>query len=196
MSNKQRDDKQVIIQTERMQTDDAYIYKTMQESPEKGLRLIMGKYGETVYWHTRRLLVSHDDAQDATQETFVKVFRSFASLKEPSAMRSWIYRIATNEALRLIDKNKAPRELLESIDDGKADVAADSYTDYTDLEAVKLQKAILSLPAKQQAVFNMRYYDDMDYRQIAEATGTTLSTVKVNYHLAKEKIIKYMNSNC
>ena len=111
-------------------------------------------------------------------------------------MRSWIYRIATNEALRLIDRNKAPRELLESIDDGKADVAADSYTDYTDLEAVKLQKAILSLPAKQQAVFNMRYYDDMDYRQIAEATGTTLSTVKVNYHLAKEKIIKYMNSNC
>ncbi len=196
MSNKQRDNKQVTIQTERMQTDDAYIYKAMQESPEKGLRLIMDKYGETVYWHTRRLLVSHDDAQDATQETFVKVFRSFASLKEPSAMRSWIYRIATNEALRLIDKNKAPRELLESIDDGKADVAADSYTDYTDLEAVKLQKAILSLPAKQQAVFNMRYYDDMDYRQIAEATGTTLSTVKVNYHLAKEKIIKYMNSNC
>ncbi len=196
MSNKQRDNKQVTIQTERMQTDDAYIYKAMQESPEKGLRLIMDKYGETVYWHTRRLLVSHDDAQDATQETFVKVFRSFASLKEPSAMRSWIYRIATNEALRLIDKNKTPRELLESIDDGKADVAADSYTDYTDLEAVKLQKAILSLPAKQQAVFNMRYYDDMDYRQIAEATGTTLSTVKVNYHLAKEKIIKYMNSNC
>lgn len=179
-----------------MQTDDSYIYGIMRENPEKGLRLIMDKYGETVYWHTRRLLVSHDDAQDATQETFVKVFRRFASLKEASALRSWIYRIATNEALRMIEKNKVPRDILDRIGDGKADVAADSYTDYTDLEAVKLQKAILSLPAKQQAVFNMRYYDDMDYSQIAEATGSTQSTAKVNYHLAKEKIIRYMNSNC
>ncbi len=179
-----------------MQKDDSYISGIMQENPEKGLRLIMEKYGEAVYWHTRRLLVSHDDAQDATQETFIKVFRSFPSLKDAASLRSWIYRIATNEALRLIARNKAPMELLAPIGEGGADVAADSYTDYTDLEAVKLQRAILSLPPKQQAVFNMRYYDEMDYAQIAEATGSTPSTAKVNYHLAKEKIIKYMNSNC
>lgn len=167
----------------------------MHRNPESGIRMVMRKYGEPVYWHARRLLVSHDDAQDAVQETFIKVFRSFHSLKEAKALRSWIYRIATNEALRTIERNKTPRLLTGSIDDSATDIAATDYTDYTDLEAVKLQKAILSLPPKQQATFNMRYYDEMEYPQIAEAMETTVSTVKVNYHLAKEKIIRYMNSN-
>lgn len=178
-----------------MQIDDNDIYTSMRRNPESGIRMVMRKYGEPVYWHARRLLVSHDDAQDAVQETFIKVFRSFHSLKEAKALRSWIYRIATNEALRTIKRNKTPRLLTESIDDSATDIAATDYTDYTDLEAVKLQKAILSLPPKQQAVFNMRYYDEMEYPQIAEAMETTVSTVKVNYHLAKEKIIRYMNSN-
>lgn len=175
-----------------MPIDDNDIYTSMRRNPESGIRMVMQKYGEPVYWHARRLLVSHDDAQDAVQETFIKVYRSFHSLKEAKALRSWIYRIATNEALRFIERNKTPRLLTESIDDSATDIAA---ADYTDLEAVKLQKAILSLPPKQQATFNMRYYDEMEYQQIAEAMETTVSTVKVNYHLAKEKIIKYMNSN-
>ena len=178
-----------------MQIDDNDIYTGMRRNPESGIRMVMQKYGEPVYWHARRLLVSHDDAQDAVQETFIKVYRSFHSLKEAKALRSWIYRIATNEALRFIERNKTPRLLTESIDDSATDIAAADYTDYTDLEAVKLQKAILSLPPKQQATFNMRYYDEMGYQQIAEAMETTVSTVKVNYHIAKEKIIKYMNSN-
>lgn len=178
-----------------MPIDDNDIYTSMRRNPESGIRMVMQKYGEPVYWHARRLLVSHDDAQDAVQETFIKVYRSFHSLKEAKALRSWIYRIATNEALRIIERNKTPRLLTESIDDSATDIAAADYTDYTDLEAVKLQKAILSLPPKQQATFNMRYYDEMEYQQIAEAMETTVSTVKVNYHLAKEKIIKYMNSN-
>lgn len=178
-----------------MPIDDNDIYTSMRRNPESGIRMVMQKYGEPVYWHARRLLVSHDDAQDAVQETFIKVYRSFHSLKEAKALRSWIYRIATNEALRFIERNKTPRLLTESIDDSATDIAAADYTDYTDLEAVKLQKAILSLPPKQQATFNMRYYDEMEYPQIAEAMETTVSTVKVNYHIAKEKIIKYMNSN-
>lgn len=178
-----------------MPIDDNDIYTSLRRNPESGIRMVMQKYSEPVYWHARRLLVSHDDAQDAVQETFIKVYRSFHSLKEAKALRSWIYRIATNEALRFIERNKTPRLLTESIDDSATDIAAADYTDYTDLEAVKLQKAILSLPPKQQATFNMRYYDEMEYQQIAEAMETTVSTVKVNYHLAKEKIIKYMNSN-
>lgn len=178
-----------------MPIDDNDIYTSMRRNPESGIRMVMQKYGEPVYWHARRLLVSHDDAQDAVQETFINVYRSFHSLKEAKALRSWIYRIATNEALRFIERNKTPRLLTESIDDSATDIAAADYTDYTDLEAVKLQKAILSLPPKQQATFNMRYYDEMEYPQIAEAMETTVSTVKVNYHIAKEKIIKYMNSN-
>lgn len=178
-----------------MQIDDKDIYTLMQADSERGMRLIMHKYGECIYWHVRRLLVNHDDAQDATQETFIKVFRSFRSLKDPKAMRTWIYRIATNVSLSIIERGKALQGLLENIDKSGVDIAADSYIDYSDLEAVKLQKAIHSLPPKQQAAFCMRYYDEMEYSQIAEATETTLSTAKVNYHLAKEKIIKYMNSN-
>ena len=169
-----------------MQIDDNDIYTSMRRNPESGIRMVMQKYGEPVYWHARRLLVSHDDAQDAVQETFCRFYQ---------AMERVIYRIATNEALRIIGQNKTPRLLTESIDDSATDIAAADNTDYTDLEAVKLQKAILSLPPKQQATFNMRYYDEMEYQQIAEAMETTVSTVKVNYHLAKEKIIKYMNSN-
>lgn len=178
-----------------MQIDDNDIYSLMLDSPEKGIRTLMKKYGEAVYWHERRLLVSHADAQDATQETFIKVFRSFRSLKDSSALHPWIYRIATNVALNMIEKNKTPHKLLENIEESNANIADTPYTDYSDLEAVKLQKAILSLPPKQQATFNMRYYDDMDYTQIAQALDTTVSTAKVNYHIAKEKIIKFMNSN-
>ena len=178
-----------------MQIDDNDIYALMLNSPEKGIRTLMDKYGEDVYWHERRMLVSHDDAQDATQETFIKVFRSLRSLKDSTALRSWIYRIATNVALNMIEKNKEPRKLQEDIDEHNTDIADTAYIDYSDLEAVKLQKAILSLPPKQQATFNMRYYDEMDYSQIANALNTTVSTAKVNYQIAKEKIIKFMNSN-
>ncbi len=183
-----------------MTADDNHIYKTMQEDTEKGFRLIVAKFGEPIYWHIRRLLVSHDDTQDAEQETLVKVFRSFSSLKDPNALTAWIYRIATNEAMRILEKEKKPRMLTDSIDGNTAALAAnrmtaDQYTDYSDLEAVKLQKAILSLPPKQQLAFNLRYYDDMSYSQIGEIAGGTATTAKVNYHLAKEKIVKYMESN-
>lgn len=169
----------------------------IKENPDKGFRLLMQKYGEPLYWHIRRLVVSHDDAQDAEQETFIKAFRAFSQLEAPDALTAWLYRIATREALRMIEKNKKPAALLDSIDEknGSLDIKADTYIDYADAAAVRLQKAILSLPPKQQLAFNMRYYDDMDYRQIADIMESTVSTAKVNYHLAKEKIIKFMNSN-
>lgn len=178
-----------------MQKDDNEIYSIMQKNQEKGFRMITEKYGTPVYWHIRRLLVSHADAQDVLQDTLIKVFRSFKSLKDPKALKAWIYRIATNEAIRMTQKNKVPKELLDRIDDTGTDITAEPYIDLSDVESVKLQKAILSLPPKQQAVFNMRYYDEMDYIQIAEAAECSASTAKVNYHLAKEKIIKYMNTN-
>ena len=178
-----------------MSIDDKDIFRMMQKDPEKGFRMIMTKFGEPIYWHIRRLVVSHDDAQDAEQNTFVKVFRSFDKLKDPNALTAWIYRIATNEVMTMLNKNKQPNDLFESISERNVDVAADQYIDFSDLEAVKLQKAILLLPPKQQLAFNLRYYDEMDYSQIAEVSGTSISTAKVNYHLAKEKIIKFMNSN-
>lgn len=178
-----------------MSIDDKDIYMMMRKDQENGFRMIMTKFGEPIYWHIRRLVVSHDDAQDAEQNTFIKVFRSFHNLRNPEALSGWIYRIATHEAMNLIAKNKQPQELLQSIDSTTANAAADSYIDYSDVEAIRLQKAILSLPPKQQVVFNLRYYDDMDYSHIAEITETSPSTAKVNYHLAKEKVIKYMTTN-
>lgn len=169
----------------------------INENPDKGFRLLIQRYGEQLYWHIRRLVASHDDAQDAEQETFIKAYRGFSQLETPKALTSWLYRIATREALRMIEKNKKPAALLDNIDDknGSLNIKADPYVDYSDAVAVKLQKAILSLPPKQQLAFNMRYYDDMDYQQIADIMDTTPSTAKVNYHLAKEKIIKFMNTN-
>lgn len=155
----------------------------------------MAKYKEAVYWHIRRLVVSHADAQDATQETFVRVFRSFNQFKGDASLTAWVYRIATNEALRLLSRRQDERVSLDSPDISLCGMAADSYVDYSDLETVRLQQAILALPTKQQLAFNLRYYNELGYDEIAAITGSTTDSVKASYHIAKEKIIKYMNLN-
>lgn len=177
-------------------TNEKEIVAALKEDPERGFRLLMAQYKEAVYWHIRRLVVLHADAQDATQETFVRIFRSFDRFRGDSSFTAWIYRIATNEALRLLESRK---EGQVSLDGDGSEVAggimADEYVDYSDLEAVKLQKAILSLPTKQQLAFNLRYYDELGYEEIAAVTDSTVAGVKANYHVAKEKIIQYMNSH-
>ena len=183
---------------------DTDIVSALQEDTEKGFRLLMAKYKYAVYWHIRRLVVSHDDAQDASQEAFIRMFRSFDKFKgkealrqkqEASSLGAWIYRIATNEALRILQRRREGQLSLETTAaENEWLLMADNYVDYTDLEAVRLQKAILSLPTKQQLAFNLRYYDELDYDEIAEITDSTPASVKANYHLAKEKIVKYMKS--
>lgn len=176
-------------------TDDKEIIRAVRETPEVGFRLLLRKYKQPVYWHIRRLVVDYDDAQDATQEAFIRMFRSFDKFRDESSFRGWIFRIATNEALRLIgNRKRVPLPLCEQVNSGE-NVMADNYVDFTDLESVKLQKAILSLPAKQQAAFNLRYYDDLSYDEIAQATDSTPASAKANYHIAKEKIVEYMNKN-
>jgi RNA polymerase sigma-70 factor (ECF subfamily) len=177
-------------------TDDNQIIPAIRENAERGFRLLMAEYKEPVYWHIRRLVVSHADAQDATQETFVRIFRSFSQYNGEGTFKAWIFRIATNEALRLLGRNQGKTTLsLDETAPALLTIKADNYMDYSDVEAVKLQKAILALPAKQQLAFNLRYYDDLSYKEIAAITDSTEATVKANYHCAKEKIIKYMNSN-
>lgn len=176
-------------------TDDKDITLAMRENPEKGFRLLMANYKEPVYWHIRRLVVSHDDAQDVAQETFVRVFRSFSQYGEDNSLRAWILRIATNEALRWLGRQKNATML--SLDDATGDMLclkADNYYDSSDTMAAQLQKAILRLPAKQQLAFNLRYYDELSYEEIATVTGSSAASAKTNYHLAKEKIVKYMQS--
>ena len=175
-----------------MSVNDKGIVDTLKECPENGFRMLMMKYKEPVYWHIRRLVVSHDDAQDASQETFVRIYRSFNQYRGDCSLRSWIYRIATNEALRLISKRKQEEVSLESDSTGVCLIPADNYIDFDDKVAVKLQKAILSLPPKQQLAFNMRYYDDMKYEEIAKVTGTSEGALKASYHIAVKKIEQFI----
>lgn len=178
-----------------MGINDNGIVETLKQSPENGFRMLMAKYQESVYWHIRRLVVSHDDAQDASQETFVRIYRSQGNYRGDCSLRSWIYRIATNEALRLIGKRKQEVVSMDSQQTGVNLIMADNYIDYDDKVAVKLQKAILSLPPKQQLAFNLRYYDDLGFDEIAKIADSTPTSIKASYHVAKEKIIKFMNSN-
>lgn len=175
---------------------DKDIIKAVREEPERGFHLLMASYREPVYWHIRRLVVSHADAQDAAQETFVRIFRNFSQYSEENSFKVWIFRIATNEALRLLGRQKG--SLMLSLDDVTVDMLSrktdENYED-GDETAARLQQAILHLPAKQQLAFNMRYYDDMSYDEIAAAIGSSAANVKANYHHAKESIIKYMNNN-
>ena len=178
-----------------MTINDNDIIETLNASRETGFRMLLSKYQEPVYWHIRRLVVSHDDAHDATQETFVRMFRSLEQFRGDSSLRTWLYRIATNEALRLIGKRRQETVSLDSVKTGVEIIAADNYVDYADKVAVKLQKAILTLPPKQQLAFNLRYYDELGFDEIAKIADSTAASVKASYHVAKEKIIKYMNSN-
>ena len=178
-----------------MSINDKGIVETLQECPKNGFRMLMMKYREPVYWHIRRLVVSHDDAQDASQETFVRIYRSFSQYRGDCSLKSWIYRIATNEALRLISKRRQEEVSIESEATGVNLIMADNYIVYEDKVAVKLQKAILSLPPKQQLAFNLRYYDELSFDEIARVADSTPASIKASYHVAKEKIIKYMNSN-
>lgn len=174
--------------------NDADILSALKEDTERGFRLLMAKYKEAVYWHIRRLVVLHADAQDASQETFVRIFRSFRQFKGECSFAVWIYRIATNEALRILRQRREGRLSLDDPETRADLLRADGYVDFNDLEAVKLQKAILSLPTKQQLVFNLRYYNELGYDEIAAITGSTADSAKANYHIAKEKIVKYVKS--
>lgn len=175
---------------------DKHILDTIEHNSEEGFRMLLKSYKEPIYWHIRRITVAHHDAEDALQETFMRVFRNIAKFKMEMSLAAWIFRIATNEAIRQCQKYK---DFTFSLDDDEGTEAnriiADEYFDYSDLETVKLQKAILSLPPKQQLAFNLRYYDEFDYATIAQITDSTVTNVKANYHAAKEKIIRYMNSH-
>ncbi len=174
---------------------DADIIKAVFRDSKSGFRILFQAKWESVYWHIRRMVIRHTDAQDATQETFVRIFRSFDKFNGSCSLNAWIYRIATNEALRLISRRRD--DIISLDDNGTLDIRQipdEEYVNYADAEAVKLQNAILSLPTKQQLAFTLRYYDELGYEDIANIIGSTPSSAKASYHIAKDKIIRYMNA--
>ena len=140
------------------------------------------------------MVVSHEDAEDVLQEVFIRVYRNLEQFRGESSLSTWIYRIATNESLRLLNTRKDEESIsAEEVQEeliGK--LKASDYIDYENELAIKFQEAILSLPEKQRLIFNLRYYDELDYGEISRILDSKVDTLKVNYHYAKEKIKEYI----
>lgn len=155
---------------------------------------LVRKYQSKVYWHIRKMVVDHDDADDLTQDVFVKVWKHLENFRQDASLYTWIYRIATNECLSFLANKR--RKFFLPLNDVGAELAAKMEADPSlagdDIE-LRLQKAILKLPDKQRLVFNLRYYDEMPYEQMAEVTGTSVGALKASYHHAAKKIEQYIN---
>jgi RNA polymerase sigma factor (sigma-70 family) len=154
---------------------------------------LMHLYKERLYWHIRKIVISHEDADDALQNTFVKVFRSIHSFKGDSKLYSWLYRIATNEALNIINKNAKRQHLSSEEYQQRAinNLRADQYFDGDEIQ-IKLQRAIGNLPQKQQLVFNMKYFDQLKYSEISTILDTSEGALKASYHIAVKKIKAFL----
>lgn len=156
---------------------------------EKAFSALVQSYKERLYWHIRRLVCSHEDADDLLQDTFIKIWNSIGNFREDSSLFTWIYRIATNEALNFIRKKKIrgmlKMEPIENIMYRKID--DDVYFNGNELQR-ELHKAIQKLPQKQRLVFNMRYFDELSYNEISEISGTSPGALKASYHYAYTKI--------
>ena len=156
--------------------------------------LLVAKYQERLYWHIRKMVVSHDDTDDILQNSFLKVWKALDSFKGDSSFYTWIYRIATNETFTFLKKRERRKSL--SIDDEESSVIHELKSDHSfdgnELQ-LRLQKYILLLPAKQRLVFNMKYFDEMKYEDIAKITDNSIGALKASYHHAVKKIKAMFN---
>ncbi len=166
------------------------------ESSNYGFNLLVQKYQEKVYLHIRRLVINHSDADDVVQDTFIKVWKNLEKFRSESNLFTWIYRIATNEAMSFLQKKKR-KYLFTTIDYNtklSKNLEDDSYFTGDEIQ-LKLQNALLTLPDKQRLVFNMKYYDELKYEEMSEITGTSTGALKASYHIAVKKIEKYIINN-
>ncbi|MEZ4796277.1 MAG: RNA polymerase sigma factor [Flavobacteriaceae bacterium] len=160
---------------------------------ENAFRELMALYKERLYWHIRKIVISHDDSDDVLQNTFIKIYKNINKFKGESKLYSWMYRIATNEAITHLNKNAKLYQMTTEEMQTKtvSNLTSDVYFEGDDIQ-LKLQKAIATLPHKQQLVFNMKYFDDMKYKDMAEILETTEGALKASYHLATKKIEAYL----
>jgi len=177
----QLDDKELLLQFREEATREAAFTR------------IIKKYQEKLYWHIRRMVVEHEDANDVLQNMFIKVWKSLENFREDSQLYTWLYRIATNESLTFLQQQKKRGSL--SLDDEESTlgnrIKADEHFDANKLEW-KLQLAIQKLPEKQRAVFNLRYYDEMPYEEMSRVLETSEGALKASYHHAVKKIEDYI----
>jgi RNA polymerase sigma-70 factor (ECF subfamily) len=165
-------------------------------SRENAFRELMTLYKERLYWHIRKIVISHDDTDDVLQNTFIKVYRSIDKFKGDSKLYSWMYRIATNEAITHLNKNAKRYSMSSQEMQTKAvnNLTSDVYFEGDEIQ-LKLQQAIATLPQKQQLVFNMKYFEDMKYKDMADILETSEGALKASYHLATKKIEAYLTQD-
>jgi RNA polymerase sigma-70 factor (ECF subfamily) len=180
------------LQTPLQNISDEQILSLLQSdsSMEKGFRLLMEKYQERLYWHIRRMVLEHEDANDVIQNCMIKVYRSIHKFEGKSKLYTWLYRIATNEAITFL--NKKNRKATASIDDDEnqqvvQQLKADDFFDGEEAQ-YKLQQALNQLPDKQKIVFNLRYFEEMSYSEMSEVLDTSVGALKASYHHAVKKI--------
>lgn len=156
---------------------------------ERGFRLLMAQYSERLYWHIRRVVLVHEDADDVLQNTLIKIYRGILQFEGKSKLYTWLYRIATNEAITFL-QSKA-RHASASLDDSTVlltnRLQADEWFDEGEVQ-IKLQKAIAQLPEKQRLVFNLRYYEEMPYEEMSAMLDTSVGALKASFHHAVKKI--------
>ena len=159
------------------------------ESPEQVFNKIVKDYSERLYWHVRRMVGSHEDADDLLQEIFLKIWTALPSFRGEAQLYTWVWRIATNETLNHLRKEKVRAMLRFTSADNLMvqKVEADSYFNGTAAER-EVAKAIARLPEKQRQVFIMRWWDELSYEEISDITGTSVGALKASYHIAQEKV--------
>ncbi len=158
--------------------------------------MLVRTYQRRVYWHIRKMVIDHDDADDLTQEVFVKIYKSIDTFREDAQLFTWIYRIATNECLTFLQRKK--RRFFIPIGNATAELSAKlEQSPYLSGDEVqlKLQRAILTLPEKQRLVFNMKYFDDLSYEEIAAITETSVGALKASFHHAVKKIEEFLTQH-
>jgi RNA polymerase sigma factor (sigma-70 family) len=163
---------------------------------EKAYTSIIKKYQEKLYWHIRRMVVDHDDANDVLQNVFIRVWKGLENFREDSQLYTWLYRIATNECLTFLEQQKKRTTVsLSDVETGLSDkIKADQNFDANKLEW-KLQLGIQQLPEKQRIVFQLRYYDEMPYEEMSRVLDTSEGALKASYHHAVKKIEDYITNH-
>jgi RNA polymerase sigma-70 factor, ECF subfamily len=172
---------------------DQDIFDILKSDTGKGFRIVVERYSSRLYWHIRRLVILHEDADDALQNTFMNAWKNIENFRSESSLYTWLYTIATNESLALINKRKKNSSI--SLDDLEGYFASSregsTWFDGDDAQK-RLQNAILQLPEKQRIVFNLKYFDDMTYEDMSKVLKTSVGALKASYHHAVKKIENYI----
>jgi len=166
------------------------------ETKNFGFNLLVKKYQQKLYWHIRKMVIDHDDTDDLLQDVFVKAWKNIDKFQEKSQLYTWLYRIATNQCITFLNKKR--RRFFIPIGDVEQELSNildnSPHIDGEEIQ-IRLQKALLQLPDKQRLVFNMKYFDEMKYEEIAEITGTSVGSLKASYHHAVKKIEGFFNQD-